>query len=220
VRVRRVKRFQGGAQEGWLVEFEWSEGGKTRKGVAPITDAGVPHDEPWYFEEGGLAVVGVAEDKTIDDLATATQGADVRAFEAAAVTDVRTIMAAEAAYRARSGGTFGELRCLARPAACIPGSKEAPFVAAGLAGLADKTGYRRRFYPGAKANGGLASFAYTAVPVTPGETGTRGFCGDDTGRICFTADGTEPPVVNARCAPAACASSGRRPPSGRAPTPW
>jgi hypothetical protein len=130
------------------------------------------------------------------------QGADVRAFEAAAVAaDVRKIMAAEAAYRVRSGGGFGELRCLARPAACMPGSREAPLVTAGLAGLADKTGYRRRFYPGAKTNGGLASFASTAVPVTPGET-IRGFCGDDTDRVCFTADGTEPPVVNARCATA------------------
>jgi hypothetical protein len=39
------------------------------------------------------------------------------------------------------------------------------------------------------------SFAYTAVPEAPGETGIRGFCGDSTALICFTLDGREPGVT-------------------------
>ena len=36
-RVKKLKHVQEGAQEGWLAEFEWKEGDKTRVAVAPIT---------------------------------------------------------------------------------------------------------------------------------------------------------------------------------------
>jgi hypothetical protein len=38
-------------------------------------------------------------------------------------------------------------------------------------------------------------------PASQGITGVRAFCGDSTGRICFTADGSEPEVVNGSCSP-------------------
>jgi WD40 repeat protein len=51
-------------------------------------------------------------------------------------------------------------------------------------------GYRFHFRAG----------VYTAVPVTPGATGVHGFCGDDGGRVCYTAEGAEPAVSAGRCA--------------------
>ena len=65
------------------------------------------------------------------------------------------------------------------------------------------------------ANGGLygepeclsvpttCSYAVTAVPTQPGDTGVRGFCGDANGVICVTPDGSEPPVTDGAC-PAGC----------------
>jgi hypothetical protein len=46
---------------------------------------------------------------------------------------------------------------------------------------------------------GQKHYAYTAVPLTAGETGDRAFCGDDAGRICVTTGRTEPVVRNGRC---------------------
>ena len=56
-----------------------------------------------------------------------------------------------------------------------------------------REGYTRRFV------GGSESFAYIAIPEIPMKTGVRGFCGDSTARICFTRDGSAPPVVDGRC---------------------
>jgi hypothetical protein len=60
-------------------------------------------------------------------------------------------------------------------------------------------------------------FAYVGVPDRPeskypdgivacltgrrNSTGKRGFCGDGTGVICYTNDGSAPPVTNGRCEP-------------------
>ena len=67
-----------------------------------------------------------------------------------------------------------------------------------------KSGYERHFIAGPRAAKGLSpsamsSFAYLAVPVEPGTTGIRGFCGDSEGAICTTADGRMPQVANGRC---------------------
>ena len=140
--------------------------------------------------------------------------ARVSANEAAAIGDVRTVISAEAAYGSANCDTYGRLECLSNPRGpgCIAGyPATAPtFLDATLTAAQVKSGYRRAFHPGAEvaladrpgcAGGtGLESFAYTAEPETRGRTGVRGFCGDDSGRICFTADGSVPPVTNGRCA--------------------
>ena len=50
----------------------------------------------------------------------------------------------------------------------------------------------------------LKSYAYLAVPLTFGRTGNRAFCGDGTGRICYTTGGSAPQIEKGSCA-AACA---------------
>jgi type IV pilus assembly protein PilA len=140
--------------------------------------------------------------------------ARVSANEAAAIGDVRTVIAAQAAYSSANCGAFGRLECLSNPrgTGCIVDYPAgAPtFLDATLASAQVKSGYRRTFHPGPEValtqgagcpgGTGLESFAYTAVPETRGKTGVRGFCGDASGRICYTTDGSAPPVTGGRCA--------------------
>jgi hypothetical protein len=145
-------------------------------------------------------------------LLTANAGSS-RGGESAVLGDIRTLISAEAAYKAASGGHYGPPECLAAPTTCLPGypANQPTFLDSQLASLMPKTGYSRTFYPGAPAppptdgkagpKGGLLSYAYVAVPVRPGRTGIRGFCGDSTERLCFTVDGTAPPVKDGLCDP-------------------
>jgi type II secretory pathway pseudopilin PulG len=134
------------------------------------------------------------------------------ANEAATIGDIRTVISAEAAYQSASGGYYGPPECLSAPATCLPAYSGPTFLSDDLASASVKSGYRRTFHPGPAvstgaplgipaATGRLESFAYTAVPAERGRTGTRGFCGDSTGRICFTADGSEPAVAGGACDP-------------------
>jgi hypothetical protein len=74
-----------------------------------------------------------------------------------------------------------------------------------LADMANRSGYRRSFHPGMFPPDGipiecpptsLLSYAYVAVPVSPGVTGVRSYCGDSAGRVCHTTDGSAPQVVD------------------------
>lgn len=133
--------------------------------------------------------------------------------ESGTLGDIRTLISAEAAYQAASGGYYGPPECLAAPTTCLHGYpvNQPTFLDSQLASLMPKAGYKRAFYPGAPAHppadgrpgpkGGLLSYAYVAVPLRPGLTGVRGFCGDSTGRICFTTDGSAPPVNDGVCDP-------------------
>jgi hypothetical protein len=38
-----------------------------------------------------------------------------------------------------------------------------------------------------------------AVPVQQGQSGVRAFCGDASGRLCYTVDGSAPEVVGGVC---------------------
>jgi type II secretory pathway pseudopilin PulG len=132
--------------------------------------------------------------------------ARVSANESAAIGDIRTIVSAQAAYQSASGGYYGTPECLANPAPCIPNYQGPTFLDAQLASLQPKSGYQRSFHPGPAAQGdqglsGLMGYAYTAVPVAKGQTGVRGFCGDASGVVCFTPDGSTPEVVDGACGP-------------------
>lgn len=134
--------------------------------------------------------------------------ARVSANEAGAIGDIRTVISAQAAYQSANAGYYDTLACLQKPEGCIPNYSGPWFLDAELAGAADKAGYRRTFHPGPAASGpgaesrspsSLEGYAYTAVPVDQGTSGTRGFCGDASGRICQTMDGSAPPVTNGQC---------------------
>lgn len=138
--------------------------------------------------------------------------ARVSANEASAIGDVRTVISAEAAYQSANCGAYGPLECLSNPraAGCVvdyPATGPS-FLDTGLTVARVKSGYRREFHPGTdvvlNAGGGCAggagleSFAYTAVPESH-QTGVRGFCGDSTGIVCSTSDGSVPDTAGGRC---------------------
>ncbi|MCM2255071.1 MAG: DUF4190 domain-containing protein [Vicinamibacteria bacterium] len=134
--------------------------------------------------------------------------ARISANEASAMGDVRTVISAEAAYQSQNGAYYGSLECLSAPAGCIPGYTGPAFLLGPpLAG--DKAGYRRTFHPGPAVQPGedevgrvspssLQGFAFTAVPLQPGTTGTRSFCGDATGVVC-SVNGATVEVVDGAC---------------------
>lgn len=136
--------------------------------------------------------------------------ARISANEAGTLGDVRTVISAEAAYQSANGGYYGTLECLSGPAACIPGHT-GPVFLVGPPLTGDARGYRRTFHPGPAAEPGegevgkvspssLQGFAFTAVPLEPGKTGTRSFCGDATGVVCFF-NGPTVDVVAGACGP-------------------
>lgn len=127
------------------------------------------------------------------------------AMSGAAVGDVRSMISAEMAYASANNGAFGSLTCLKNPESCGWPKGLPSFIDADLAALKPKYGYARSFLAGPAGHGtvdpGLATFVYIATPVTVSEEATRGFAGDHTGRVCFTTDGTAPPIVNGALAP-------------------
>jgi type IV pilus assembly protein PilA len=158
----------------------------------------------------GIPLAGIVAAIAIPSLLRAR----VSANEAAAIGDLRTVISAEMAYQSVNCNSYGRLECLSNPKGpgCIVDYPAAAptFLDPVLSSARAKSGYQRTFHPGAEMSltaapgcpggTGLESFAYTAEPVTSGQTGVRGFCGDASGVICFTTDGSAPPVTNGRCA--------------------
>ncbi len=144
--------------------------------------------------------------------------ARVMANESAAIGDIRTVISAQAAYQSANGGYFeGRLPCLTAPAdGCIPDypAMGPTFLDPQLTSLSPKMGYERRFDvgpgpttdfdPRSSSPTSVSSFAYVAVPIRAGQTGIRGFCGDASGIICFTADGSAPRVAHGACDVSSC----------------
>jgi type II secretory pathway pseudopilin PulG len=131
--------------------------------------------------------------------------ARIAANEAAAIGDIRSVMSAEAAYAAVSGGAYGTPACLAKPKDCVAGYAGASFLDDALARDGLKQGYERRFTGQPASGGRLRAFAYAAAPATVAQTGNRSFCGDSSGRVCFLRDGAMPQAVDGQC-PAQCDS--------------
>jgi type IV pilus assembly protein PilA len=133
--------------------------------------------------------------------------ARVSANEAGALGDTRTVISSQAVYAGTNNGHYDSLECLAAPANCVPGYQGPPILPTELVAT-EKTGYRRTLHLGAPASDltntmsrtSAQSYAYVAVPMTPNQTGVRAFCGDESGVICFTSDGSTPAVVDGRCA--------------------
>jgi hypothetical protein len=134
-----------------------------------------------------------------------------------AIGDLRTVISAEAQYSQGNGGFFDTLECLTAPSPCIPGETATP---GGVTYLdpaflrRERHGYVFTFHPGPVASSrdpvatspsSLAAFAYVGAPRTSG-SGLRAFCGEASGRICFTSSEPMPAVRDGVCPPApACA---------------
>jgi type IV pilus assembly protein PilA len=155
-----------------------------------------------------VAIIGIIAAIAIPSLLRAR----VSANESATIGDIRTVISAQAAYQSSNSGFYdNQLSCLAAPfdPACIPSYPAgAPtFLDSQLGSLLPKSGYNRTLQPsGAPLPPGCialgtcsgtsdAGFAYTASPINQNQTGVRGFGGDASGVLCFSRDGTEPPIV-------------------------
>jgi hypothetical protein len=148
---------------------------------------------------GGVGV-GVLAAVAIPNLLKARTSAN----EAATIGDIRTVISAEAAYQGMSGtDEYGELLCLSEPQSCRPDYAGPTFLDPTLTSLADKNGYKRSFFSGeaGSTTGGIKSYAYTAVPLQPGKTGVRSFCGDGSGVICVNDDGSPFDAQGGQCPP-------------------
>jgi hypothetical protein len=135
----------------------------------------------------------------------------MRANEAVALSDIRTVITSQAAYAYANGGLFDALDCLETPSGCLPNyAAGAPPFLSGEPLMGSRAGYLRTFQPGPPANRdqikkakgsptSLTAFAITAVPERPGQDGLRAFCGDATGRICVNEDGDAPRAEDGQC---------------------
>ena len=131
--------------------------------------------------------------------------ARVASNEATTIGDIRTVIVAQAAYRAANGGWYeGNFACLAIHGGCVPSSPSSnpTFLDSQVASLLPRAGYIR--YIGSVGSApvtadptismtSVSDYAYTASPVQQNQTGVRGFGGDGTGFICFSTDGAQTP---------------------------
>lgn len=137
----------------------------------------------------------------------------VSANESATIGDLRAVISAQAAYSSVNGGYFDTLHCLVTPSGCIPGyGPQAPTFLDSTLLNEVKSGYQRAFHPGPRASpradlaakvspSSIERWAYAAVPATPGKTGLRSFCGDESGMIWYTVEEKPLEVRDARCPP-------------------
>ncbi len=145
-----------------------------------------------------VAIIGIIAAIAIPSLLRAR----ISANESAAIGDIRTVISAQAAYHSTNGGWYeGNLTCLVAPfSGCIPNypTNSPTFLDSQLVSLFPKSGYSRSFAPGTAPAGintatqspsSATSYVYWATPTTPGQSGVRGFAGDSSGALCFSADG-------------------------------
>ena len=134
------------------------------------------------------------------------------AHELRILIQIAEVLRAQFAYKHRTEHFDGRLGCVAEPWECVPGYPryDRSFLGLVLASGRPKDRYERRFYPGPRvlpeeldasvqSPSSVVDFAYVAYPLESGRYGTRAFCGDSTGRICFTRDGRRPEVRHGRC---------------------
>jgi type IV pilus assembly protein PilA len=130
--------------------------------------------------------------------------AQMAAHESSAVGSVRTIVTSQVTYQSTWGVGFANgLTILGTPAAGCAGATAAisclidPALTTGL-----KSGYN--INTAAAGGAGTASspnttFGVDAWPITPGSTGTRAFCSDETGVIHYNTGGTQIGETDALC---------------------
>jgi type IV pilus assembly protein PilA len=143
----------------------------------------------------GIAVIGIVAAIAIPSLLRAR----VSANESSAIGDTRTVISAEMAFQSASGGTYGSIECLVAPTTCLSSYTGPSFLDASMTQRA-KGGYRRTM----RLNRDKSGFTYVAEPVGRNQTGIRAFCGDHTGMVCATRDGSTPGVTDDGCEHTSC----------------
>ncbi len=152
-----------------------------------------------------VAIIGIIAAIAIPSLLRAR----ISANESATIGDIRTVISAQATYQSANGGWYDSaLTCLTVPsnAACIPSyPTNAPnFLDSQISSLASKSGYARSFSGGGNVGSldmstssptSAGTYVYLAQPIQEGQTGVRGFGGDQTGILCSTPDGILPDVT-------------------------
>jgi hypothetical protein len=127
-------------------------------------------------------------------------------YEAVALTDVRTVLSAEAAYQGVNQDYVDTLECLAKPSSCIPGypATSPTFLDVSLTRPEPKNGYRRWLVsgppvenlPSSASRTSTRHFAYVAVPL---DSRWRSFCADETGVIFQAPKGITPNIRDGHC---------------------
>ena len=126
-----------------------------------------------------VAIIGIIAAIAVPNLLQSKAAAN----EASAIASVRNMVTAEITYFSTTGGgKYGDLGKL----------KTAKLIDEVL-GSGSKDGYTFDVPVG---DGATDDFNVTAVPVTVGKTGYRGFFGDATGVIRYTADGSTPAATS------------------------
>jgi hypothetical protein len=125
--------------------------------------------------------------------------------------ELRFVTEAQTKYAAATGFFDARLKCLELPATCAAGrDADESFLGPALASDAPRHGYRRQLIAGPAASASeiasrrasptsTAAFAYVVVPQSPGRSGLRAYCADDTGLVCVGLDGRAPDVRDGRC---------------------
>lgn len=148
-----------------------------------------------------VAIIGIVAAIAIPSLLRAR----VSSNESATIGDIRSVISAQAAYHAASGGYYGHMTCMLTPSGggCIPSypTNSPTFLDSQIAALTPKTGYARSMDESSAVPGGLACYVYHGIPINPGQTGVRGFAGDCSGVICQTANGTPVPTSGGKMLP-------------------
>ena len=151
-----------------------------------------------------VAIIGIIAAIAIPSLLRAR----VSSNESATIGDIRTLISAQTAYQGINGGYYeGNLTCMSLRGGCVPNSPaNAPsYLDVVIAQEQPKSGYRRFFDRGlapvdpelgtSLSPSSVVGYAYLASPLNIGRSGVRGFGGDSSGVLCFTSDGSSPPVT-------------------------
>jgi hypothetical protein len=123
--------------------------------------------------------------------------------EAMAIGRMRGMSSGQAAYSSTHDGRYGTLACLTNPSSCPGEPVDTPYVSGDTEPDGTRSGYRYQLYVPEDGS----RYTYFAEPVTPGTTGTRSFCIDQTGTVM---EYLEPGAVSApSTSDAPCPDGGR-----------
>lgn len=211
--------FRGGLGSGgveketgrdWLKLYLDTVPEATKASVRSYLEASLDTGKPTAARAEALQALAALGQEAILAMDAVGHESAVKAREAGAVADLRTILSAQMAYSSVNGGFYDGLGCLTEPRTCRPKYTGEAFLK--RVSFETRNGYKKLLIPGpaaskdeikrAKASdSSLKDFILVAWPETFGETGYRAFCANSGGSICFM-EGASAPAKDGRCDPA------------------